>query len=194
MASAAVLLVILGYFIGSIPTGVIVAKVLGTPDPRTGGSKNIGATNVGRVAGKKAGAITLIGDVFKGAVPVFIASMVTVDPAVIGATGFFAFIGHIFPVFLGFKGGKGVATAFGVVLVISPLSAVFTAITYRVIVAVKKYVSLGSMVAASCVPAFFYFTGVKEYSPMGVAVAFIIIIKHKDNIKRLIAGTENKAS
>jgi len=188
------LLAITAYLIGSIPTGIIVVKILGAPDPRTVGSGNIGATNVGRAGGKAAGIITLIGDVLKGFLIILLAFyMFGNSPKEISIAGLAVFLGHIFPVFLKFKGGKGVATALGVFLAIGPLQAAFALFLFIIIAVIFRYISIGSMIAAASVPVFFsFFTSSQQYIPLAAIIAVFIILKHLDNIKRLGQGTENK--
>lgn len=187
-------LIPVAYLMGSIPTGIIIAKILRGEDPRTMGSRNIGATNVSRSAGKVAGILTLLADAMKGAVPTLAAWYI--DPRavlLISLVGISAFIGHLFPVFLAFRGGKGVATALGVMLVVSPIATLLSAFIFLVVVMIKRYVSLGSIMAAALLPVFLaILPQSRAYVSMGIAVAVLIIIKHKDNIKRLAAGTENR--
>ncbi len=186
-------LVPLAYLLGSIPTGVIVTRAFGGVDPRKAGSGNIGATNVSRTSGKLAGALTLLGDILKGALPVLAAIRLGGGPLLISLVGLAAFLGHLLPVFLGFRGGKGVATACGVLAVISPVATLLSAAVFVVFAALKRYVSLASMLSAAAMPVFLYLLeDVREYAPLGLAIAVLIIIKHKDNIKRLAAGTENR--
>src|SRR3989304_2000354 len=189
-----VILIIAAYLIGSIPTGIIVAKIIGAPDPRTIGSGNIGATNVGRTAGKAAGIITLIGDILKGFLITSLAFYILGNsPTAVSITGLAVFLGHIYPIFLLFKGGKGVATALGVFLAIGPLQAIIAVILFAVIVAIFRYVSLGSMIAAVSIPILFsLFESTIPYAPLAVIIAVLIVFKHSDNIKRLVNGTENK--
>lgn len=183
----------LAYLLGSVPMGILAAKAFGGVDPRSSGSGNIGATNVGRTSGKAAGVVTLMGDVLKGAVPVFAALFLNPEPSFVAAVGLAAFLGHLWPVFLGFRGGKGVATALGVMVVIAPVATLLSALVFVAVVLWKRYVSLGSMVSAAMLPVFLsFFPASKPYMPMGVAVAVLIIIRHKDNIKRLVEGKENK--
>lgn len=187
------ILIPIAYLLGSVPTGIFVAKALGGVDPRTSGSKNIGATNVGRTAGKKAGIITLIGDFLKGALPVFAAIKLGGDTLIISLVGLAAFLGHLFPIYLGFKGGKGVATALGVMTVIAPMATLLSAGVFIILVLIKRYVSLGSIFAAASLPVFVSFiVESKPFVPMSVAVSVLVIVKHKENIKRLVSGTENK--
>ena len=192
-------LTIIAYLIGSIPTGIVVAKILGAPDPRAVGSGNIGATNVGRAAGKAAGIITLIGDVLKGFLITLLAlyilgsSSETNSPLAISIVAFSVFLGHLFPVFLKFKGGKGVATTLGVFLAIGPFQAILALILFIIIVAIFKYVSVASMIASVSIPLLLNLSpATSPYIPLAVIISVLIILKHSDNIKRLIQGTENK--
>ncbi|MEE8574663.1 MAG: glycerol-3-phosphate 1-O-acyltransferase PlsY [Thermodesulfobacteriota bacterium] len=185
--------IIASYLLGSVPFGVLVARALGKADPRKSGSGNIGATNVTRSLGKAAGAVTLLLDVAKGAVPTVLAAALFLDPQMMALAAFAALVGHLFPVFLGFKGGKGVATVLGITLAISPISGILCLVVFIVLVAVTRYVSLGSIVSVSIMPVFIGFRGGSVYfTYMAVAIAVLIIIKHSENIKRLSAGTENK--
>ncbi|MBI5588757.1 MAG: glycerol-3-phosphate 1-O-acyltransferase PlsY [Deltaproteobacteria bacterium] len=187
------ILVPLAYLLGSVPMGILVVKALGGVDPRTAGSKNIGATNVGRTSGRLPGVLTLAGDMLKGAVPVFTALHLYPEPPFVAAVGLAAFVGHLWPVFLGFSGGKGVATALGVMIVTAPVPTLLCAIVFIAAVLLKRYVSLGSIVSAAMLPVFLsFFPRSKPYMPMGVIIAILIIIKHKENIKRLAEGRENK--
>ena len=192
-------LTIIAYLIGSIPTGIVVAKILGAPDPRAVGSGNIGATNVGRAAGKAAGIITLIGDVLKGFLITLLAlyilgsSSEANSPLAISIVAFSVFLGHLFPVFLKFKGGKGVATTLGVFLAIGPFQAILALILFIIIVAIFKYVSVASMIAPVSIPLLLNLSpATSPYVPLAVIISVLIILKHSDNIKRLIQGTENK--
>jgi glycerol-3-phosphate acyltransferase PlsY len=186
------LLVVFAYIIGSVPFGLVSARLFGGPDPRAAGSGNIGATNVGRTTGKPAGLITLLGDIGKGALPTFLALHFKPDPAMVSLVGLFAFLGHLYPVFLKFRGGKGVATACGVMAVISPLALFLSACLFLIMVIATKYVSIGSVSAAISLPFFLAFLpGGREYVFLGIAVALLVILKHRDNIKRIREGTEN---
>ncbi|MBI2412732.1 MAG: glycerol-3-phosphate 1-O-acyltransferase PlsY [Deltaproteobacteria bacterium] len=188
------LLIPVAYLLGSVPTGIVIVRLLGGVDPRSAGSKNIGATNVGRTSGKLPGILTLIGDLFKGALPVFIAfRLAGPEPLLVSLTGLAAFLGHLFPVYLGFKGGKGVATACGVMLIISPIATLLSAGVFVITVLIKRYVSLGSILAAASMPVFLSFlTRGKPFVPLGVAIGALVIIKHRENIRRLAEGRENK--
>ena len=178
------------YLLGSIPFGLVLCKLLGKPDPRTAGSGNIGATNVARLAGKLVGVATLLLDVAKGAVPVFLAAAWLPDWQC-AMVGLAAFTGHCYPLYLGFKGGKGVATAMGVYLALSWPSllgvlAVFIATAWR-----SGHVSLGSMLACCSAPIWLLAWG-QPWPVVLVAVvmAAIVVWKHRENIARLRSGTE----
>ncbi|MCC6501920.1 MAG: glycerol-3-phosphate 1-O-acyltransferase PlsY [Deltaproteobacteria bacterium] len=191
--SVYIVFIIASYLIGSIPTGIVISRLMGKGDPRKAGSGNIGATNVGRTSGKLAGILTLLGDALKGGVPVFLAFQYYPESLFVSLVGLAAFLGHLFPVYLGFKGGKGVATGLGVMVVICPIATLLSAAVFAVVAYLKKYVSLASIIAAAMLPVFMsFFPRGRNYVGMAVLVAVLVIIKHKDNIKRLVAGTENK--
>ncbi len=162
-------------------------------DPRKVGSGNIGATNVMRAAGKTTGALTLIGDALKGFLPVAVALLLGEPKSIVAAVGLSAFLGHLFPVFLKFRGGKGVATALGVYLGLDPL-AVLIAVIIFVLIALKwRFVSLGSLVGAAIMPPLLYFLNAPgQYIYLVLIMGALIFIKHRDNIRRLISGTESK--
>lgn len=187
------ILIAFAYLLGSVPMGIIFSRLLGGVDPRSSGSKNIGATNVSRSAGRLAGALTLTGDILKGALPVYLALKIDPEPVYVSLAGLAAFLGHIFPIYLGFKGGKGVATGLGVISVISPTAAFLSALVFIIIAFAKRYVSLASMVSAALLPVFLSFLPKgRPYMPAGIVISVFIIIKHRENIKRLISGTENR--
>src|SRR5262245_52915312 len=148
------LLPVLGYLLGSISSAVVIARVMGLDDPREVGSKNPGATNVLRYGGKAAAALTLAGDVLKGVVPVLIARALTDDPTVLATTALAAFLGHLFPVFFGFHGGKGVATALGVLAALNPWVGLLLGATWLATAAVTRYSSLSSLVASVAAPLY----------------------------------------
>ncbi len=182
-----------GYVFGSIPFGMLVSWGFGGPDPRNEGSGNIGATNVGRTSGRAAGIITLILDFTKGAVPTALALYIIKDPTGVSIVGYSAFIGHVFPVFLRFNGGKGVATAAGVMAVVAPMALFYSTCLLIVLVIPTRYVSLGSIAAAATLP---FFTAVlpwyKDYILLAVAITVFVIYKHSSNIKLLMNGTEKR--
>jgi len=182
----------IAYLIGSIPIGLILSKIMGK-DPRQTGSGNIGATNVMRTAGKAMGVITLIGDVAKGFLPVIVVKHYSHEPILVAALGFLAFLGHLYPIYLRFKGGKGVATALGVYLAISPLSILIDILVFILVLLRWRYVSLGSLVAAAMMPVILIFLRISyEYIVLSVLVGAFIFIKHRDNMRRLSQGQENR--
>lgn len=185
-------LVIASYLLGSVPTGLLLGKALGV-DIRTSGSGNIGATNVYRTLGRKVGIATLLCDCLKGLIPVLAARWLGLPDIWTAAAGFAAFFGHVYTVFLRFKGGKGVATALGVFLGASPL-AVLTAIGVFALVIWKwRYVSLASITAAAAMPIIVAIIDKRPLiTAMTILIAAIVIWKHRENISRLKAGTENK--
>lgn len=188
-----VVIVLCAYLMGSIPTGLLLAKAFGGVDIRTQGSGNIGATNVYRTLGRKVGILTLVGDCLKGLIPVLAAKWLGLPDLWVAAVGLAAFLGHIFPVFLRFKGGKGVATALGVFLGASPLAVLAALGVFIVVLVSWRYVSLASITAAAAMPAL---AALIDKKPMIVAmsliIAAIVIIKHHQNISRLRNGTESR--
>ncbi|MCX5802225.1 MAG: glycerol-3-phosphate 1-O-acyltransferase PlsY [Proteobacteria bacterium] len=189
-----VLYITISYLIGSIPIGVILSKLKGK-DPRKIGSGNIGATNVMRAAGKTIGIITLLGDITKGFVPTILAVYYEEPKMLITAIGIASFLGHLYPVFLKFKGGKGVATALGVYLAISPLAILINAIIFILVLLKWRYVSLGSLAGTGIMPLTLYILKVPQaYIYLSFIIGVLIFIKHRDNIKRLLEGKENKIS
>ena len=184
--------VVIAYLIGSIPVGVMLARLKGK-DPRKTGSGNIGATNVMRTVGRALGIATLIGDIAKGFLPTFIAIRFDMPKEIVAVIGFATFAGHLFPVFLKFRGGKGVATALGVYLAVGPVAIIPCFIVFVVTLLVWRYVSLGSLTGAGIVPFAMYILKVPvEYVWLAIVIAVFVFIKHKDNIRRLIKGQENK--
>ena len=185
---------IFGYLLGSIPTGLIFTKIFSKIDPRKIGSKNIGATNIFRTAGKRLGILTLAGDLVKGAVPIWIAIQWGLPDLWISIVGLSPFLGHIFPIFLGFKGGKGVATALGLYFVISPIAVLIEFFLFAGIVWRWRYISLGSIICSATIPILiaFFRSDSQSYFILSVVIAALIIYRHQSNISRLLEGTENK--
>lgn len=180
------------YLLGSIPTGLLLGKRYGI-DVRKEGSGNIGATNLYRTVGRKIGILTLIGDCLKGFLPVMLALKLGLPESMQALIGLSAFCGHVFSIFLLFKGGKGVATALGVFLALSPLSVAAALCVFILLVAIWRYISLGSIVAAAVMPLFIYFRPHSSELLLSTAlIALIVIAKHHTNISRLLAGTESK--
>lgn len=187
-----ILVILFAYLLGSVPVGVILASIKGA-DPRKVGSGNIGATNVMRAAGKATGILTLMGDVLKGFLPVVIASALCEPIIVIAAAGLAAFLGHLYPVFLKFKGGKGVATALGVYLRLDPFAVLIAAIFFILVLLKWRFVSLGSLVGVAAIPLTLYLLKAPDYYIyLALIIGVLIFIKHRDNIRRLVAGTENR--
>ena len=188
-------LVVLGYLIGSIPFGLVLGKCLGI-DIRRAGSGNIGATNVNRLLGKKMGAITLLADAGKAVLPMLAAArLLGNDPQAqlwVAATGGAAFLGHLYPLYLKFKGGKGVATALGIFFYIQPLALAICILIFVAVVRIWGYVSLGSLTAALMMPALvFYLDGPGHKAYLALLIAALIWLKHADNLRRLIKHQEN---
>jgi glycerol-3-phosphate acyltransferase PlsY len=183
-----------GYLLGSVPTGLLLAKFFSKVDPRKTGSGNIGATNIFRTAGKGLGILTLVGDVLKGMIPIGIAIQFGISDLWLAAVGLSTFLGHIFPIFLGFRGGKGVATALGVYLVISPIAVLIEFLLFAGLVWRWRYISLGSICCATTIPILiaFFRSDSQAYFIMSVIVAALILYRHQENIVRLLQGTENK--
>jgi len=185
-------LLILSYLFGSINSAIIVCKIMGLPSPLTVGSGNPGATNVLRLGSKKAAAITLIGDILKGVIPVVIGHLIHVSVLILSLTALFAVLGHIFPVFFKFKGGKGVATAFGTFFALNLIVGLSSGITWLVVAGLFRYSSLASLISCLLTPVYaYYFMGPESIWPLIVLVA-AVIIRHRGNIKRLATGTESK--
>ena len=190
-----ILLVVGGYLVGSIPTGVILARLFSATDIRREGSGNIGATNVYRVLGAKLGVITLVGDVVKGMVPVILTRFFMGDDVWIASVALSTFLGHLYPLFLRFRGGKGVATALGIFMVIAPLVTAGAVIVFIVVVVRWKYVSLGSLAASASMPLFLGAGGYSMvYGGLSMMIGGLIFYRHGDNIKRLREGLEKKIS
>ena len=190
-----ILLIVGGYLAGSVPTGVILAKLFSRKDIRQEGSGNIGATNVYRVLGARLGVLTLAGDVLKGAIPVLLARTLLGDDLWIAAVALSTFLGHLYPLFLRFRGGKGVATALGIFLVIAPLAVACGAGVFVLVVLIWRYVSVASLAASALMPVFLGIAGYSSvYAGLGLIVGCLIFFRHRDNIKRLRDGVEKKIS
>ena len=187
------LMTVLSYVLGGIPFGIVVSKALGLPDPRTVGSKNIGFTNVLRVSGKTAGILTLLGDFGKGWVCAWVAMHWLTVESYIMVVAFAPILGHMFSPFLGFKGGKGVATAVGVVLGLSPSIGLLLLLIWLGAVAIWRYSSGGALAAFGCFPIVAVVNEQRqEFFIFSLVISALIWIKHKDNIVRLWQGTESK--
>ncbi len=189
------LLVLGGYLFGSVSTAIIVCKLMGLPDPRTQGSRNPGATNVARLGGKKAAAFTLAGDMLKGLLPVLLAHALHADPTILAATALAAFLGHLYPIFFGFQGGKGVATALGVIYGLYWPVGLFTTGIWLGMALVFRYSSLAALTAILSAP--FGFMWLLPEQPIIVAMLVLTAIlywRHRSNIANLLSGKEGKIS
>ena len=193
---------LIAYLVGSLSFAVIVSRAMGLSDPRTYGSGNPGATNVLRSGSKPAAIVTLLLDAAKGWLPVMLVKWFgpawDLSEGTQALAGLAAFLGHLYPVFFAFKGGKGVATAVGVLLAFEPLLALATLVTFAIIVFFSRYVSLASMVAAVFAPAYYLIGDGVAWTASGaktlamVAMGLLLIWRHRENIQRLLAGTESK--
>lgn len=183
---------IFAYLLGSLCSAIILCRLLKLPDPRTVGSHNPGATNVLRLAGKKIAAFVLLFDALKGLIPVVVGRLVGIDGFALGMLALFAFLGHLFPIYFKLKGGKGVATAFGGLLGLSPLLGIAAAIIWGIIIKFSRYVSLASLCVAILTPIFsFYMTNPLYFIPI-LIMSLLLIWRHRANITRLLSRAENK--
>lgn len=187
-------LILVAFVFGSIPTGFVLVRLVRGSDIRDVGSGNIGATNVGRVLGRPGWLVTLAADVAKGAIPVLLAQVVVPgDPVTAAAAGYAAIVGHCFTPWLGGKGGKGVATMLGAFGVLAPVAVVAAVVTFGLVVALSRFVSLASMLAALGLLVTCWIT----HQPLATVVAaaatlLLVVARHRDNLTRLITGTENR--
>jgi glycerol-3-phosphate acyltransferase PlsY len=181
------------YLIGSISSAVLVARAFGLQDPRTVGSGNPGATNILRYGSRKAAIITLVGDILKGVIAVVIARLLTDDPRVIAFTMMAVIVGHMFPVFFRFQGGKGVATAVGAYIAASPLTGAALIVTWLVVAVLTRYSSLSALVATALSPLFVW-TWLRDpaYLIGSIVIGVLLFWRHRENIRRLANGTETK--
>lgn len=187
------LVCLLSYLVGSIPNGLIIGKTIWGIDLREHGSHNIGATNAWRTIGKTAGFTIFFLDLLKGVLGVWFGMKFGGTPLALVFGGIFAIVGHSCSIFLKFKGGKGVATGLGVIAMLMPMPTLIVFGVWLIIVKITGYVSLGSIVAAALVPALaWYFDRPREIVLFGVLAAAFIIVRHRENISRLLSGTESK--
>lgn len=188
----AALLILSAYLLGSVPVGFILGSLSGI-DIRRQGSGNVGATNVARVVGKWQGILTLVGDAAKGYIPVFFASWLGFDLLVTNLAAAAAFVGHLYPVFLKFSGGKGVATALGVFFALAPAATGALALIFLIVALWTRMVSLASVAAALLAPFVLWaFSYPGEVVWLGFFLALMILVRHRENIQRLASGTEPK--
>ena len=183
--------IVAAYLIGSISFGIIFSKLFGLPDPRTVGSGNIGATNIARSGKKLPAILTLLGDALKGWLPVWVALQSNMLMWVVASIGLAVFFGHLYPIYHKFKGGKGVATALGVMLAVSPMLGLACLLTWALVFAISRLSSLSAIVAAALSPVFAWLLlPYKNYVLMVLVMAVILVWRHKSNIQKLLAGTE----
>lgn len=192
-APTSLLALILAYLIGSISTAIITCKIMGIEDPRQTGSKNPGATNVLRHGGKKAAIITLIGDALKGLIPVLLAIQFQLDVFIVALVGLCALLGHIFPLYYAFKGGKGVATFYGVILGVNWLAGVIALTIWLVIASTLKISSLSALISVFSTPILiWYFSQSTELTVVIALMSLVVFWRHKKNIQALLQGSETK--
>lgn len=193
--NAFALLALLGaYLIGSLSSAVILCKVAGLPDPRTQGSGNPGATNVLRMGSKKLAALVLLIDVLKGVIPVLIGRMLGFDIDILALIAFFAFLGHLYPIFFEFKGGKGVATALGAFLALSPALAGVALLTWILVFAISRISSLSAIAAAAMTPVYsLWLIDMVFARAIVLLIALLLLWRHRSNIQRMLAGEEKKS-
>lgn len=192
MSLDTIIAIVIAYLFGSISSAIIVCKILQLPDPRTQGSKNPGATNVLRIGGKKAALITLLGDMLKGVIPVLLAKWYGIDTLGLALVALAAFIGHLYPVFFRFEGGKGVATFLGCLLALAWQVGLAVVATWLVIAALFRYSSLSALISAIAAPFYtWYFTN-NTYAIVVSIISLLLIYRHRTNIQKLLTGKEDK--
>jgi len=181
------------YLLGSVSSAILISRLLGLPDPRTEGSRNPGATNVLRLGSKPGAVLTLAGDIAKGVLPVVAARWILDEPVLLTLAALGAFLGHLFPVYFRFEGGKGVATALGVLAAIDWQLASILIATWLVVAAMFRYSSLAALATATAAPVYaFWLTGEPVFVGLGVVLAALLFFRHSENIRRLICGNESK--
>ena len=181
------------YLLGSVSSAILISRLLGLPDPRTEGSRNPGATNVLRLGSKSGAVLTLAGDIAKGLLPVVTARWILDEPVFLTLAALGAFLGHLYPVYFRFEGGKGVATALGVLAAIDWQLASILIATWLVVAAVFRYSSLAALVTAAAAPVYlFWLTGEPVFVGLGVVLAALLFFRHSENIRRLLCGNESK--
>lgn len=185
------LLIFAAYLAGSLSAAIISCRLMGLPDPRTQGSRNPGATNVLRVGGKKAAAITLAGDALKGVVPVLVAQLLSAPPPILALVALAAFLGHLYPVFFGFRGGKGVATAGGVLIALAWPVGLAVLASWLVMAKLFNISSLSAIVAATLAPLYMWLLAPQpEFIAVSALISVMLLWRHRSNIRNLLAGTE----
>ncbi|WP_412727584.1 glycerol-3-phosphate 1-O-acyltransferase PlsY [Alteromonas sp. D210916BOD_24] len=191
MMSLTILMIAVAYLFGSLSSAVVISRAFRLPDPRTAGSKNPGATNVYRLGGRIPALLVLVMDILKGTIPVYGSYFLGIEPVLLGVIAIAACLGHIFPLYFGFVGGKAVATAFGAMLPIGLDLAGLLILSWVAVVFFTGYSSLGALIAVSLAPIFTFL--IKPLYTLPVAMlSLLIILRHKDNISRLLSGSESK--
>jgi len=189
------LLIPAAYLLGSISSAIIVCRTMDLPDPRTQGSNNPGATNVLRIGGKKAAAVTLLGDALKGLIPMLAAHLLDASPLIFALTGMAAFLGHLYPLFFGFKGGKGVATALGVQFGLSWMIGGAVAAIWLFVAKVMNISSLAALISMALAPAIVWWVWPsKELLIMQILMSLLLFWRHRSNIQNMLSGAEGKIS
>ncbi|MCK4586870.1 MAG: glycerol-3-phosphate 1-O-acyltransferase PlsY [Gammaproteobacteria bacterium] len=187
------ILIFAAYLIGSLSAAIITCRVMGLPDPRTQGSNNPGATNVLRVGGKKAAAITLFGDAIKGVIPVVAAQLMSAPPLILALVALAAFVGHLYPVFFNFRGGKGVATSFGVLVALAWPAGIAMLVTWLVMAKLFNISSLAALTASVLGPLYMWWLRPQqEFIIVAAVISVMLLWRHRSNIRKLMAGTEGK--
>ena len=186
-------MIVAAYLLGSISSAILICKLLGLPDPRSTGSNNPGATNVLRISNKPTAVAVLFFDILKGIIPVWVAFFLKIEPIYLGVIGVAACLGHMYPIFFDFKGGKAVATAFGTLLPIGWTLGGLLVITWFVVAKTTRYSSLAAIVTVAIAPLYIYLIKPLYLYP-ALMLAALIIFRHHENIVRLINGTESKIS
>ncbi len=188
----ALLATALAYLIGSVSSAVLVCRLFNLPDPREAGSKNPGATNVLRLGGRLPAALTLLGDILKGWLPVILVKLWTANPWIISSVLLAAILGHLYPLYFQFKGGKGVATAIGALLALSPFLGGAFVLIWLVIFVLFRYSSLSALIATLSMPVCGWWLIDKRYCVVLALLALIVVWRHRENVNRLLKGTEDK--
>ncbi|BBO29135.1 glycerol-3-phosphate acyltransferase [Alteromonas sp. I4] len=191
MIALSLLMVCVAYLVGSVSSAVLISRLFRLPDPRKNGSGNPGATNVLRIGGRFPAVLVLLSDILKGTIPVYSAYFMGIPPVALGLVAIAACLGHIYPLYFQFNGGKGVATAFGAMLPIGPSLAGLLIASWAVVVFIWGYSSLGALVSVMLAPVFTWFIKPQYTLPVAM-LSILIIFRHRDNIKRLWAGEESK--
>lgn len=186
------LAILIAYLFGSISSAIVICKLMGLPDPRNEGSGNPGATNVLRIGGKKAAIITLLGDVIKGVIPVLAAKWYGLNSFDLSLVAFAAFLGHLYPVFFRFEGGKGVATAFGCLIALTWQVGLMLSGAWLVIAVLFRYSSLASLTTSILAPIFMWYFTNTNYTVMTCVMSLLLIYRHRKNIHNLVTGKEGK--